>query len=166
MPVSLACRCCSRMSSCSWRLTTSKRVAGVDDTFWIHNWPFSIHSLTTNGRKFRKKDRMGLGKVQNLSAHKSSCQLYKLWIEFTLVEEWNWGFRLFAAHFWRPWAARPIVSHSPSLGDLARDRGSREAEGSPNAIWKKMYALGILYSSFLVSHWLFPSEEVTGIFPS
>ena len=37
--------CWSLLSSSSWRLTTSKRVAGVLLTCWSHNWPLSFHSL-------------------------------------------------------------------------------------------------------------------------
>ncbi len=31
IPVSRACRCCKRISNCSCKLITSRRVAGVDD---------------------------------------------------------------------------------------------------------------------------------------
>jgi hypothetical protein len=29
----------------TWRLITSKRVAGVEETLWTHSWPVSSHSL-------------------------------------------------------------------------------------------------------------------------
>ena len=45
IPVSLACRCCSFRSSSSCRLITSRRVAGVLDTYWTHSCPSSVHSL-------------------------------------------------------------------------------------------------------------------------
>lgn len=39
------CLCCSRISSCSCRLTTSNLVAGVVDTSCLHNCPSSSHSF-------------------------------------------------------------------------------------------------------------------------
>lgn len=44
MPVSLACLCCSLVSSCSWRLITSSLVAGVLETLCTHCWPPSLQS--------------------------------------------------------------------------------------------------------------------------
>eukprot|EP01139_Manchomonas_bermudensis_P001289 Amastigsp_a1687_218.p3 type:complete len:128 gc:universal Amastigsp_a1687_218:470-87(-) len=43
-PVSLALRCWSLRSSCSCRVMTSRRVAGVDETFCTHSWPSSSNS--------------------------------------------------------------------------------------------------------------------------
>lgn len=37
-------RCCSCWSSFSWRLMTSRRVAGVLDTCCTHSWPSCVHS--------------------------------------------------------------------------------------------------------------------------
>jgi hypothetical protein len=45
MPVSRAWRCCKRWSRFSCSVTTSRRVAGVDDTYCTHNLPSSVHSL-------------------------------------------------------------------------------------------------------------------------
>ena len=44
IPVSLAWRCWRRVSSCSWRLMTSSRVAGVLETHCTHSCPASDHS--------------------------------------------------------------------------------------------------------------------------
>lgn len=41
IPVSRAWFCWSRVSSISWRLMTSWRVAGVELTVWHHSWPSS-----------------------------------------------------------------------------------------------------------------------------
>lgn len=43
IPVSLACRCWRRVSSCSCKFSTSKRVAGVLDTHCCHSCPLSLH---------------------------------------------------------------------------------------------------------------------------
>jgi hypothetical protein len=48
MPVSLACRCCSLRSSSSCRLMTSRRVAGVLETYCTHSCPSSVHSLSSH----------------------------------------------------------------------------------------------------------------------
>ena len=44
IPVSRACLCSNFWSSCSCKLITSKRVAGVEETLCRHNWPCSSHS--------------------------------------------------------------------------------------------------------------------------
>jgi hypothetical protein len=49
MPVSRACRCSRRWSSCSCKLITSSRVAGVLETYCTHSWPSSVHSLRSAG---------------------------------------------------------------------------------------------------------------------
>ena len=41
MPVSLACRSCNFLSSSSYRLTTSRRVAGLGETYCTHSCPMS-----------------------------------------------------------------------------------------------------------------------------
>ena len=61
IPVSRACRCWSLISSCSWRLMTSSRVAGVLETHWRHSWLSSVHSLQKQGgfcqtQSFKKSD--------------------------------------------------------------------------------------------------------------
>lgn len=44
MPVSLAWRCCKRWSKASCKLITSKRVAGVLETYCTQSCPSSVHS--------------------------------------------------------------------------------------------------------------------------